>query len=179
MVLELRPFAGHVLGLRSGLLDRLSLPLITRVAPHLALLAMQQIGQQVHVRHVGRSRGHRVNVALLRIHPDMRLQPEVPLVALLRLVHRRIALPSLVLGRGRSMDDGRIDDRAGLDADALGLQMYVHRLQHQAAQFVLLQQMPEAQHRRLIRCRSHAQVHAHEPAQRSRLIQRLFHAGVR
>src|ERR1700731_4409722 len=75
---------------------------------------------------------------------SVRLQPEVPLLSLARLVHLRVALAALVLGRTRSMEDGRIHDRAGRDADALGLQMHVDRLQHQLAQCVLLQKMAEA-----------------------------------
>ena len=46
----------------------------------------------------------------------MRLQPEVPLVALPGLVHLGSRSPLLVLGRRRRMDDGRIHDRAGRDA---------------------------------------------------------------
>src|SRR5271168_1495685 len=179
MVLEPGALAGHVLSPRCGLLDRLGLALIAAVAPHFALLAMQQLRQHVAVRHAGRAGRHRVDVALLRIHADVRLQPEVPLLALARLVHLRIALTARVLSRRRRVEDGRIHDRAGLDLDALGFQMHVHRLQHQTAKLVLLQQMPEAQHRRLVRCRSHAKVHSNEPAYRRRLIQQLFHAGVR
>jgi hypothetical protein len=36
---------------------------------------------------------------LLAVDTDVRLQPEVPLFALLRLVHRGIALAAPVLGR--------------------------------------------------------------------------------
>jgi hypothetical protein len=42
---------------------------------------------------------------------------------------------------------------------------------------VLLQQMAEAADGRLVWRRSHAQVHANEPAQRGRFVQRLFHPG--
>ena len=65
------------------------------------------------------------------------------------------------------MDNGRIDDRAGRDADALRLQMQVHRIQDRAAEIVLLKQVTEPQHRRFIRRRSHAEVHASETAQRN------------
>src|ERR1700747_1859139 len=79
--------------------------------------------------------------ALFAVHPDMRLQTEVPLVALPGLMHLRVALAGLVLGGGRRMDNGRIHDRTRRNADAPGLQMHVHSLQHQTAQIVLLQQM--------------------------------------
>ena len=67
------------------------LALIAAVAPYLAFLAMQHIGQQMHVRHVSRAGRNRVNVALFRINPDVRLEPEIPLVALPGLVHLRVA----------------------------------------------------------------------------------------
>ena len=73
------------------------------------------------------------------------------------------------------MEDGRIHDRARHDLDAPGLQMHVHRVQHQPSQIVLLQQVTEAQDRRLIRRRRHAEIDAHEPPQRRGLIQRLLH----
>ena len=166
MVLELRSLAGHVLGLWRGLLDRLGLALVAAIAPHFALLAMQQIGQHVHVRHVGRRRRHRMYRALLRIHADMRLQPEVPLVALLGLMHRRIALLLGVLGRRRRMNNGRIHDRTGRDANPLRLQMQVHRLQHRAAKVVLLKQVAKIQDSGLVgRCRT-AQINAGKAAQR-------------
>ena len=69
--------------------------------------------------------------------------------------------------------------RAGREAHALCLRMQIHRLQHRAAEIVLLKQMPEVQHGRFIRHRSRAEVYAREPAQRRRLGKRLLHTGVR
>ena len=54
-----------------------------------------------------------------RVHADVGLQTEVPLVSLLRLMHLRVAFARAVLGRRRRMHNGRIDDRARLDLDAL------------------------------------------------------------
>src|SRR6516165_946865 len=51
------------------------------------------------------------------------LDPEIPLVALLRLVHLGIARLVGVLGRGRRIDDRRIDDRAGSHLQSLRRQM--------------------------------------------------------
>src|SRR4030088_3518130 len=90
---------------------------------------------------------------LLAVHPDVRLQAEVPLSALAGLMHLRVAFAALVLRRRRRVDNRRIDDRAGRDMDALAVQMMVHRIQHLPAQLVLLQQMTEAADGRLARCR--------------------------
>jgi hypothetical protein len=119
-----------------------------------------------------------MHVTFFCIDADVRLQSEVPLLALAGLTHRRIALFLLVLGRRRRMNNGRIDDRAGLDADALSRQMQVHRVEHGTAEVMLFEQVTEAQHGRFIRCRSHAQVNASEPSQRGGLVKRLFDAGV-
>ena len=65
------------------------------------------------------------------------------------------------------------------DADALALQIQVHRVQHLAAQLVLFQQMAEVQDRRLVRRRGAAQIDARKAAQHRRFVQSVFHAGVR
>src|SRR5258707_11913144 len=81
IVFELRPAAGHVLRVWRGLVDGLRLALIAAVAPHLALFAVQQVGQHMLVGHRGRGRAYRMHHALFAVHPDMRLQTEVPLVS--------------------------------------------------------------------------------------------------
>jgi hypothetical protein len=60
----------------------------------------------------------------------------------------------------------------------LGRQMFVYLVQHRPAQFVLFQQMAEPADGRLVRRGRAAQVHAHEPAQHGRLVQRLLHARI-
>src|SRR5713226_3518720 len=90
--------AGHILRSRSRLPDGFALSLISTVAPHLALLAVQQIRQHVLVRHRSRRRAHRMHMASLRVHSDVGLQPEVQLLALARMMHFRIALSAPVLG---------------------------------------------------------------------------------
>ncbi len=131
------------------------------------------------VGHTGRAGRDGVSVLLLGVHADERFQTEVPLVALPGLVHFKIKLAAGVLGRRRRMEDSRIHDRTRVDLDSLGLQMHVHRLQHQPVELVLLQHVTEPQHRRLIWCRRDAEAHPHEPANSGRLIQQLIHSGVR
>src|ERR1017187_6580728 len=174
IVLELRPAAGHVLGVGRGLADGIRLALIAAVAPHLAFLAVQQVRQHMFVRHRGRRGADRMHHALLAVHPDVRLQPEVPLLALPGLVHLRVALAARVLGRRRRMDNGRIHDRAGRDLDALGRQMMVHRLQHLLAQGVFLQQMAEAADGGLVRRRTRSEEHTSELQSPMYLVCRLL-----
>ena len=76
----------------------------------------------------------------------------------------------LVLGRRRRTNNRRIDDRAGLHADAFSRQMQVHCAEQRTAEFMPFEQLTEAQHGRFIRCWSHAQVEASEPPQRGSLV---------
>src|SRR5271168_2697123 len=104
------PAASHVLGPWSGFADYFSLSLVAAVAPNLALFAMQQVRQHMHIGYRGRRGAHRMHNARFRVHADARLHPEVPLVALLRLVHLRVTLPARVLRRGGRMDNGGVHD---------------------------------------------------------------------
>src|ERR1700741_5622364 len=90
--------------------------------------------------------------------PMCALGSEVPLVALLGLMHFRVALASGVLRRTGRMDNGRVHDGAGGDADAFAFQVAVHHVQHFAAQIVLLKQVAEAKNRGLVRRCGHTKV---------------------
>src|SRR3954453_13849000 len=83
---------------------------------------MQQRRRLSNVGFVGSRALDRMHQSRGNIDADMRLHPEVPLFALLGLgllraralwlVHLRVTALLLVLGRGRSGNDGGIDDRA-------------------------------------------------------------------
>ncbi len=109
----------------------------------------------------------------------MGLHAEVPLIALLGLVHVGIARLVGVLGRGRRVDDRRIDDGALGNLDPARLEMAVNLLEHPSAQIVLLEQMAETAHRRLVGHRLAAQVDADEAPHRKRVIQRLLDRRIR
>ena len=108
------------------------------------------------------------------IHPDMRLHPEVPLIALLGLVHLRVAALLLVLGRRRGGDDGGIDDRALAHQQAALLQHRPDLVEQRSGQIVPLQPMAEVQQRRRVRHRVTVQVDAGKAAQRLAVVQRIF-----
>ena len=115
------------------------------------IVGADQDGDLVQVVHVRRGRGHRVDVAGAGIDPDVGLHPEVPLVALLRLVHLGIALTGGVLRRRRCGDDRGVHDRAAPHDPALLVEDLVLRLEQLLAQLVLLQQMPKVQQRGRVR----------------------------
>jgi hypothetical protein len=68
------------------------------------------------------------SVVTTRVHDaalvaaDVRLHAKVPLLALARLVHLRIARLVLILGRGRSCDDRGVHNGAGLEQQVALLQ---------------------------------------------------------
>ena len=59
---------------------------------------------------IGRSSHQGMDAAGTGIHADVDLHAEMPLVALLGLVHLRVAPTLRVLGRGRGPDNGGIHD---------------------------------------------------------------------
>ena len=77
------------------------------------------------------------------VYTDMHLHTEIPLVALLGLVHLWIALSVFVFGGAGSGDQGGIDDRALLHGHALLLEVGLYRFKNLLAEVVLLKQMPE------------------------------------
>jgi len=55
---------------------------------------------------------HLLHQTTLRVHSDVSFHTKMPLAALLGLVYLTVALPALILCRGRVRDDSRIHDRA-------------------------------------------------------------------
>src|SRR5690606_23470780 len=91
------------------------------IPEQLLLLAMQQMRQLADVRLIGRRGGQAMDYAA-PVGAHMRLHPEMPVLALLGLVHLRIARLLGVLGRGGRLDNRGIDNRAGLQQQALVVQ---------------------------------------------------------
>lgn len=60
-----------------------------------------------------------VNETASRIDADVGLQPEIPLVTLLRLAHLGIALANSVLGRRRGDDERRVHDGSATQQSTL------------------------------------------------------------
>src|SRR6202011_3581855 len=81
---------------------------------------------------------------------NMRFPAEIPLLALLGLMHLRVASLGAVLGRRWRSDDRGIHDRAGGDLQPLGREMPLHLIEQPPAQIVLFEQVAEAAHRGLV-----------------------------
>ena len=101
--------------------------LIPRVAEALFLMTMKERLRLRDVIDVGRRTDDRVHQPRVGINADVCLHAEVPLIALLGLMHLGVALALLVLGRGRGRDDRGIDDGAFAQHQALASQMRLDR----------------------------------------------------
>ena len=113
------------------------------------------------------------------VHAHVGLRAEIPLLALRRLMHLGVLLPVLVLRRTRRGDDRCIDDRAVGDLDPAAPQVFIDCHQQALTEFVLLQQVTELAHPRLIRSAFCPEVDANKAAHRDRVVQRFLHRRVR
>lgn len=84
----------------------------------------------------------------------MRLHAEEILITFLRLMHFRIALAVLVLGRTGCVDDGCVDNGALAQRQALVSQVIIDGFRNARRQLMLLQQVPEIHDRRVFGDRS-------------------------
>ncbi|MNE41940.1 hypothetical protein D3C80_1360420 [compost metagenome] len=149
---------------------------ITRVGPNHVFLAVQQLVDLGNVCNVGRRPHYAVHQAGLGIGADVGLHAEVILVALLRLVHFRVALAVLVLGRTRRVDQRRIDDGALAQRQATIPQIAIDHRQNPSRQLVLLQQATEIEDGGFVGDTLQAQ--PGKLAQDRGLVQRLLHRRI-
>ena len=116
--------------------DRCPLAAIRLVTPHAGLLPVQQIGQHRAVGDIGRGGHHRVDQLAAAVDPEMPLHPEVPLVALLGLMHLGIARLAGILGRRQRIDDRGINDCAGCHLQSIHRQVPLYLVEQPPAQIV-------------------------------------------
>jgi len=103
-----------------------------------------------HVAHVCCGAFHVVHKAGELINADVRLHTEVPLVALLDLMHFSVACFVSVLGWAWRRENRRVDNRAGTQAQARARQVRVDGPKHLVGQAVRPHQPTEVKDGRLI-----------------------------
>ncbi len=108
----------------------------------------------------------------------MDLHPEVPLIALLGLVHLRIPLASLVLGGAGRRDQGGVNDRALAHRHAPSSQERPYGVKDLLTKPMLLQQVAEGENRGLIGDPTGDQLDPGKAAHGGHLDQCLFHRRV-
>lgn len=159
--------------------NALAYALVARVGKDVGFLSVHQRVCLRHVVDVGRCAHHRVHQARIHIDSNVRHHPEVPLVALLGLVHLGVSFTAAVLGRTRGSDQRGIDHRAALEQQALGRQRGVDGGQDLQAQVMGFEQVAKAQDRALIGQVVFARIQARELAKHGGVVQRFFHRRVR
>ena len=128
--------------------------------------------------HIRRRRSHGMNHPRLAVDTNMRLHAEIPLIALLRLMHFGIPLLGLVLRRTGRTDDGRIHNCSPTHLQALLRQVRADPGKELLPQFVRLQQMSKLTDGRLIGDRLTAQINPHKLPHGARVIERFFHRWI-
>lgn len=165
-------------GLRRLFSNNLALPAICRVAPNSGLIAVEQVRQHPAVMHIRRSGYHRVYQLRAAVHSYMGLHAEVPLIALLRLVHLRITGLFLVLGGSRRIDDRGVNYGALRNLYAVLGKILPNQHKKPFAEVVGLQNMAELADRSLVRHRLTAKVDSHKVAHGPRVVKRLLHRRI-
>ena len=149
-------------------------PLIPGVAEALFLMTMKERLRLRDVIDVGRCTDHCMHQPRIGINPNVCLHAEVPLIALLGLMHFGVTLALRVLGRGRRRDDRRINDGAFAQHQALARQMRLDCGKDGFGQLVRFEQMAKLEQRRRIRRRFPPQVEAHKLADGLAVVERIF-----
>ncbi len=148
------------------------------VAEHLALLSVQKFRDLSAIVHICRGSCEAVDDAAT-ITANVRLHAEVPVFTLHGLAHLRISRLLLVLRRGWSGDDRRIDDRPGLQQQPPLFELGANLGKNPLREPVLLKQVAKAQDRRLVGNIVSEQFDAGEAAHRLDVVQRVLGLRVR
>ena len=119
--------------------------LVARISKDNLFFTVQQRMPLRDIVDVSRRSDDGVHQTGLRVHPNMGFHTEVPLIALLNLVHLGVAFTALVLGRARCSNQGGIHHGARLEQQAMGGQLGVDDLQNLRTQRVLFEQMTKSQ----------------------------------
>src|SRR4026208_266298 len=110
--------------------------------------------------HIGGSGSHRMNQLCPAVYADMGLHAEMPLVALLGLMHLRIPLLLAILRGTGGIDNGGIHNGPAADLQALLRQIFSNPHKELFAYVMSLQQMPKLTDGRLVGHRLAAQIDA-------------------
>ena len=126
---------------------------------------------------VGRSGVDAVDQAQHIIDTNVHFHAEVPLIALLGLVHLRVAFAALVIGGAGRLDDRGIHNATFTQHQAVPFQVLVHRFEQLLTQAVLFQKMTEVENGCLIR-KPFYETKAGEAAHGLDLVQAILHGWI-
>ena len=142
---------------------------VTGIAADVSFLAMPQLIDLSHVRHIRRGAHQAAHQAGFGIDADVRFHSKIVLVSFLGLMHFGVAFAVLVLGRTRRVNNRRIDHRALAQYQSTVAQIAIDDLQNSAGRLMLFQQPAEVEDRGFIG--NSIQMQTRELAQDRRFIQ--------
>ena len=151
---------------------------VARVGKDHFFLSMQQGMCLRNIVGIGRRCRDRMHQARVSVHANVRLHAKVPLVALLGLVHLRVALAFVVLGGAGRCNQGGIHHRACLEHQPAINQFGIDSRQYLRAQVVLLEHVSKAQDGAFIRQSGDARIELGKLAVQRDVMQCLFHGRV-
>ena len=163
---------GHLpLHVRPGIRTLVGAP-VSRIGMDNGFLPMQQRVAFGDIGHMAGRAAHGMHQPGGGIHADVRLHPEVPLVALLARMHLRVALAVLVLRRTWRGNERRVHCAALLEQQALPAQQIIDSRQDAIGQLVFLQPVAKPKNGALIGQADKLAVQRH-------VKERLLHRRVR
>lgn len=150
---------------------------IACITPNPLLLTMKEFIGSTEVMNVGCRGLYAVNQAVSVIHTNMHLHAKVPLVAFLGLVHFRVSLTFLVLGRAGCGNNRGVNDGALPHHQALLAELCADGIEDHFAQLVALKEMAEAENGALI-WQAIRQMESSKAPHRLDLVQGIFHRWI-
>jgi len=139
---------------------------------------MQQSMRLRHIVCIGLSRRDCVHQTRLGVHANVRLHTEVPLVALLGLVHLWVTLPRAVFSGAGSGNQSGINGSACFEQQAPVDQLGVRGGKNLRGQVVGFKQVAESENGAVIRQARGACVKLGELTKQGHIVQGLFHGRI-
>ena len=170
---------GEVFSQRSMISNYIALTRIGRITPDTAFITVKKISQNGRVMNISGRSHNRVNQLGFAVDSDMSLHAEVPLITFSRLMHIRIALLFLVLGRTRRIDDTGIDDGAPAYFQAIFLEVLINQIKQTVAQTMTLHQMTEFADRCLVGSGLFTQIDTDKLTHGTGIVQSLLRRRIR
>jgi hypothetical protein len=103
--------------------------MVVGIAERGDLVTMQQCVRLRHISDIACGADDRLHQALSDVHADMFLHAKMPVIAFLRLVYFRIALPFFVLPRRRRSNERGVDNGAFTHHQPFVSQMAIDRVE--------------------------------------------------
>ena len=147
---------------------------VALVAKDRSIIRADQVICQACIMDLGRGGCDGVYQPAFSVHADMRLQPEILLIAFLCLAHLRVTLVGLVFGRGRGGDQGVFDNGAATHQKGSVLRIAGNGIKQSFGEVVSLHKVSKVQDGHLIGNGILGQIELHKITHRMHVIKRAL-----